>query len=147
MAAIKPRDLVRPEERLREAGEALDILAELIRTSPKLYDIRRVQDSVLAALKTPALAAKAVATLANVNSPEAQRALMDVASRDGSPLELRQAAVEAFRTSVQVHGLLLTTEEIRRQYERYNKSENADKDTQKVLGLLLDCIEAPSGKK
>ena len=44
LAAIKPRNLVRPEERLREAGEALDLLAELSRT-PKLYDIRRVQEA------------------------------------------------------------------------------------------------------
>jgi CheY-like chemotaxis protein len=143
LAEIKPRDLVQPEERLRQAGDALDLLAELARTSPKLYDIRRAQDSVISAMKIPSLAAKAVAVLANVNSPEAQQTLVATASRDTSPIELRQAAVEAFRASVQAHGILLKTDEILRQYDIYNQSKNADEATQKVLGLLLDCLEAP----
>jgi hypothetical protein len=142
LAAIKPRDLVRPEERLREAGEALELMAELSRTSPKLYDIRRLQDVLLAALKTSSLAPKAVAVLANINSPEAQRALVAVASRETSPIELRQAVVEAFRANVQAYGILLTTDEIRRQYDLYNQSEKADKASQKVFGLILDCLEA-----
>ncbi|MCC6124963.1 MAG: hypothetical protein IT426_08375 [Pirellulales bacterium] len=146
LASIKPRDLVRPEERLREAGEALDLLAEFGR-SPKLYDVRQIQEPVIAALKIPALAAKALAVLANVNSPESQRAMLDVANRDTSPVELRLAAVDAFRANVEKHGVLLTTAEIRRQYELYNKSEKADKAVQKVFGLILDCLEARSGKK
>jgi CheY-like chemotaxis protein len=141
LAALKPRDLVRPEERLRQAGEALDLLAELSRTS-KLYDIRRMQDSVLTALKTPALAAKAVAVLANINSLEAQQALVATASSDSSPMELRQATVEAFRANVHAYGVLLSPEEVRRQYDIYNKSEKADKATQQVLALILDCLEA-----
>ncbi len=143
LAAIEPRDLVPPDERLREAGEALDLLADLIRTSPKLYDVRRLQDSVLLALNTPSLAAKAVAVLANVNSLEAQQALVETASRETSPLELRQAAVAAFRSNVAANGVLLNKDEIRRQYDLYNKSETADKATQKLLGLILDCLEAP----
>jgi hypothetical protein len=143
LTAIKPRELVRPEERLRQAGEALDLLAELSRTSPKLYDLRRVQDSVLLALKTPSLAAKAIVILANINSPEAQQALVATASRDTSPMELRQAAVDAFRTNVQANGVLLNQEELRRQYDLYNKSETADKATQTILGLILDCLESP----
>lgn len=142
LVAIKPRDLVRPEERLSQAGVALNLLAELSR-SPKLYDIRRIQDSVITALKTPALAAKALAVLANVNSLEAQQALVATASSDASPMELRQAAVEAFRQNVHAFGVLLSDEEVRRQYDLYNKSEKADKAIQQVLGLILDCLEAP----
>ena len=115
------------------------------RTEPivdrKLYDLRRVQDAVLAALYNPKLAAKAVAVLANLNSAESQRALVEVASRFTLPLELRQAAATAFRQNTQKYGILLTTDEIRRQYRRYNESENMDAATQHVLGLILDCLE------
>ena len=57
-------------------------------------------------------------------------------------MELRLAAVDAFRANVQANGVLLKTDEVRRQYDLYNKSEKADKATQKVFGLILDCLEA-----
>ena len=53
---------------------------------------------------------------------------------------------QAFRRNSEKHGLLLTTGEIRTQYDRFNASENLDAPTQHVLGLILDCIEAPTAK-
>jgi hypothetical protein len=140
LATIKPRDLVSPEERLRQAGEALDLLAEVSK-SPKLYDIRLVQNSVISALKTPSLAAKALLVLANINSPESQLAILNIANSESSPMELRQAAADAFRANVQSNSVLLKTDEIRHQYDLYNGSEKADKDIQKVFGSILDCLE------
>ncbi len=142
LAALHPEESVGFEARQRQAARALDLLAELGRSSSKLYDLRRVQDSVVTALGNPKTAAKAVAVLAGINSAEAQRALVDTASRLVRPLALRQAAAAAFRQNVQDHGLLLTTAEIRQQYDRYNKSEKQDRATQHVLGLILDCLEA-----
>ncbi len=66
-----------------------------------------MQESVIAALYNPKLAVKAVAVLADVNSAESQRALVDVASRLTLPLELRQAAAKAFRQNTEKHGILL----------------------------------------
>jgi hypothetical protein len=37
--------------------------------------------------------------------------------------------------------VLLTTSEIRQQYDQYNASETADAATQQVLGSILDTIE------
>jgi hypothetical protein len=141
LAAIKPRDLVRPEERLRQAGEALDLLAEMSR-EPKLYDIRRVQESLFTALNSPSLAAKSLAVLANVNSPEAQQAIVGIANRGSSSPELRQAAADAFRANVQSHGVLLKTDEIRRQKELLEKSEKSDQDTHKVLESIVESLES-----
>ena len=62
--------------------------------------------------------------LANMNSAESQRALVEMASRLTLPLELRQAAAKAFRQNTEKHGILLTTDEIRQQYRRYNESKN-----------------------
>ena len=60
------------------------------------------------------------------------------------PRPVRQAAAAGFCKSIKQHGILLTTEEIRRQYDRYNQSEHQDAATQEILGRILDCIEAPS---
>ena len=106
-----------------------------------------MQKYVIAALYNPKLAAKAVGVLADINSAESQQALVEVASRFTLPLALRQAAAKAFRQNTQQHGILLTTEEIRRQYQRYNESEKLDAPTQHVLGLILDCLEVGVPKK
>lgn len=144
LAALKPQEFVGFEERQAQAAEALDMLAELGSGSGKLYDLRRAENAVLTALHMPSLGRKAVAVLAMINSPEAQRALVETASRAEESLELRQAAASAFRQNIQAHGILLTTEEIKKQYRQFNESNNQDTATQQILGLILDCLEAPT---
>ena len=147
LATLRPRDFVGFAARQRQAAEALDLLAELARSSANLYDLRSVQKYVITAVYNPRLAVKAVGVLAAINSAESQQTLVDVASRLTSPLPLRQAAAKAFRQNTQQHGILLTTAEIRRQYQRYNESEKLDRPTQHVLGLILDCLEVGAPKK
>ncbi len=142
LGTLAPAEFCDFDTRQRQAARALDLLAELSRSSAKLYDLRRVQDALLVALYNRRLAAKAVAVLANLNAAESQRALVEVASRFTQPLDLRQAAAAAFCENRAKHGILLTTEEIRAQYRRYNESEKQDAATQHVLGLILDCLEA-----
>jgi hypothetical protein len=141
LATLAPQEFVGIEARQRQAAVALDLLAELGRSSSKLYDLRSVQQHIIAAVYNPKLAVKAVGVLADVNSAESQRTLVDVASRNTLPLAVRKAAVKAFRQNTQLHGILLTSEEIRRQYQRYNESEKLDAATQHVLALVLDCLE------
>jgi CheY-like chemotaxis protein len=144
LMAIAPQEFVGFEVRQRQAALALELLAELAQSSSKLYDLRRVQDSVLVALYTPKLSDKAVAVLANLNSAESQRALVDVAGRFVLPLKLRQAAAKAFHENLRKYGILLTTAEIRAQYDHYNASAKMDAPTRHVLALILDCLEAPT---
>jgi hypothetical protein len=141
---LAPREFVGFDVRQQQAAKALDLWAELGESSSKLYDLRRVQDAVLAALRNPKLSMKAVAVLANVNSTESQQALVELASRFTQPVELRMASAEALRHNIQRHGILLTIDEIRAQYRRYNESEALDTATQRVLGLILDSLEAPT---
>jgi hypothetical protein len=82
--------------------------------------------------------------LGDLGTAESQRALVDLASRGTAPLGDRVAALSAFRQSTEKHGILLTIPQIRLQYDRYNQSANQDAAAQKILGLILDCIEAPS---
>jgi hypothetical protein len=144
LAALNPDEFVAFEERERQAGEALNMLAELGRAPGKLFDMHQAEKAVLMALNTPSLSRKAIAVLATINSPESQRALVETAGGAAQPLEIRQAAVSAFRENVQAHGILLTTEEIKKRYQQYNESKNRDAASQKILGLILDCLEAPT---
>jgi hypothetical protein len=67
---------------------------------------------------------------------------VNLASRSSLAAGARQHAAEAFRENVRAHGVLLTTDEIHDQYDRYNASATADTQTQAILGALLDTIES-----
>jgi CheY-like chemotaxis protein len=138
-------DVLTATERKRQAGLALDWLAELSRPQGgSLYDLYRVEDTVLAALAVPGLSAKACVVLGNLGTPAAQQALVDLAARKETPLADRKAALEGFRTAIQRRGILLTTAKIQSLYDRYNRGAGEAPASQAVLGLILDCIEAPT---
>lgn len=137
-------DRANAAERRLHAAMALDWLIQLSAEPQCLYDLSRDEGVLLAALAVPGLTAKACAALGNLGTPGAQQALVDLASGKASPLADRKAAVEGFRTAVQRRGLLLTIPKIQLQYDRYNQSAREDRKTQAVLGMILDCIEAPA---
>jgi hypothetical protein len=126
------------------AGMALDHLATLAadRNKYAMYDVLRQQQSADAALYVPDLSARAAKVLGLIGSPRAQESLLDFASQNTLPMELRQTAAKEFAAAVERRGVLLTTGLINRQYERYNESESLSVDTQQLLGSILDTIEA-----
>jgi CheY-like chemotaxis protein len=136
------RGAVGGEERDRQAERALDWLNEMSQTPPGLYNLRRIERAVAAALERPEFGRKAANVLAGFGTASSQKALVDLASQPLRPLEVRQAGAAAFTESVVRYGTLLTTAEIARQYERYNQSETQDRETQSLLGSMLDAIEA-----
>lgn len=135
-------EITAPPERQAQALRALGWLHALAAEGAGIYDVTRAEEAALGALRVPELSVPAAALLAHLGTPDAQRALVDVASTNAWPLETRQRAAEAFRDSVVRRGKLLTTGEIERQYDRYNASETLDAETQRVLGFVLDVIEA-----
>jgi hypothetical protein len=140
--ALTPREFVGFSERLELAVRALDCLARLSNTSGRLYDMRRVEDAVLAGLLVPRLSGHAVAVLANLGTQASQQALVDLASRFVNPLRVRKSASIAFAVNVGRFGLLLDREAIRVQYARYNQSVSQDLATQQVLASVLNTIES-----
>ena len=92
----------------------------------------------------PTLSVPACEVLAQLGTPEAQRALVELASRAVQPLAARRAAAAAFRLNTEKFGVLLSAAEVRRQYDRYKQSGQQDAATQRVLSSLLDSIEAPT---
>jgi CheY-like chemotaxis protein len=139
---VSGRASVPPAERAAMAGQALDWLGQLLAREHTLYDLQRQAPVVEAALYLPEMTERSVTALALLGTPASQRALVDFASHLSVPIAARQQAARAFAESVQRHGILLTEEEILRQYDRYNASESADAATQQVLSSLLDALES-----
>jgi hypothetical protein len=146
LSALSARDQIAPKERAAMAAQALAWLSELLARNQSFYDLRREEPVIQAALYQPELAGGAVTALALLGTPESQRALVDYASQPSIAIDTRQQAAAAFQKSVARSGILLTEEEILRQYDRYNASATADADTQKVLGNILDTLESVRDK-
>lgn len=144
LVGLLGRERVAPAERQSQTAQALKWLAALSGDKRAVFDFHRAEEAALAALFLPSVAPDAIVVAGNLATPESQQALVDLASRWTQPLELRGAAVRSFRHSVEENGILLTTDQILRQYDRYNESETLGVATQQVLGLILDTIETPA---
>ncbi len=142
LTTLSGRFAVPADVRAAEAVEAVTWLSRLTSGERPFYKIRRAEPVIEAALYGTAAAQPAIAALGRLGAPESQRALVDFASQPTLSIASRSQAANAFRESVAAHGLLLTSDEILNQYDRYNASELSDADTQRVLGSLLDSIES-----
>ena len=147
LETLDPAEFEPAAVRLAQAGRALELLADLAQSPPGLYDLRRAEQSAVAAVNNPKLAGKALAVLAAAGAPAAQRALVELASRPFQPLPVRQAAYESFRQSTAKFGVLLGREEVLRQYRRYNDSVKEDAGSRRLLSLILDCLELAAARK
>jgi HEAT repeat protein len=143
LAAIAGPDFITPRERIYFAQVALEAFARYAAApgAYAFYEPARVQDSMIKAVDQPELSLFAVRALGMLGTARAQRSLVDVASQHARPLELRQAAAVAFREAVAREHLQLTTTEVLLQYKLYNLSEHLDRETQAVLGHVLDTLE------
>jgi HEAT repeat protein len=142
LAALSGRFATPPNTRAAEAVQALTWLSMLADGNRPFYKIRRSEPVIEAALYNPDSATPAIIALAKLGTADSQTALVNFASQPTLPLDSRAAAADGFRDSVAKHGVLLTTDQIYTQYDRYNASETADAGTQRVLGAVLDAIES-----
>ena len=147
LLALPGREAVALDERRHQALQSLRWLAELSGSDQKIFNVQRAQAPAMAALFSSDLGSDAIAILGNLGTPEAQTSLVDLASRWTQPLEVRKAAAEAFWKNTAEHGILLTSKQLRVQYDRYNQSRHRDSSTQQILASILNCIEAPSKAK
>lgn len=134
---------VPPAVRLLQARDALDWLghfAEYSKTYP-MYDVVRARDAAIKAVGQPALRDPAINLLGYLGDEESQKLLVAAASRKANSAETRQRAANAFGRAVVRRGMMLRKAEVQARYDRYNASEAEDKQTQEILGQLLDIIE------
>jgi len=144
LAELAPEETVSLAQRQRQSARALELLIEMGKMPGAIFDLRRAQSAVLVALTNPDenIAALAAEFLAGLNAAEAQRALAELAGNDAKPLALRLRAAGCFARNVEKHGILLSTAEIRRQYDRFNSADKQDADSRRALGMVLDALEA-----
>lgn len=110
------------------------------------YNLLKHEETVFRMLYIAGKARQAAAIAARLGTARAQRELANFASQNGQALADRQSAVDGFAAAVKEFGLLLTTDEIRLQYQRYNSSAAETKDVQAVFGGILDAIEKKAPK-
>jgi hypothetical protein len=127
--------------RTQQAVQALDWIAKLLAENGPYDELRREASLVNRTLFVPELAPSAVRVLAALGTAESQAALADYASATTLPIEIRQQAAAGLAASFERYGIRLTSAQILRQYDRYNASEQADVDTQALLGGILDSLE------
>ena len=106
------------------------------------YNFGSHQEQLLGLLYHPEFTASAAKILASQPTAVAQRAMLGFVSQSDLPIAARERVVDAFEAAVNRGGTMLTTDDIELQYERYNASESLPVETQKVLGRVLDIIEA-----
>lgn len=147
LVALAGHNSVSPDERAAQSKQAIVWLGQLLADGPKFYDLRRQTDVIEAAALRPQAASESIAALAVLGTPAGQRALADLASLQTTSIATRREAAQAFDRNVQQHGLLLTSDEILRQYDRYNASATADAESQQVLGTVLDAIESQRSRQ
>ena len=129
------------DERKAQAIAALDWLVALSERPQRVFDLRRQESALEQALYKPELSARAATALGQLGTVKSQKTLLELADSGLQPLAARQAAVAAFASSVRKHGLLLTRDEIMRQYDVYNANAGRDADTHTVLSAILDAFE------
>ncbi|PQO43993.1 HEAT repeat domain-containing protein [Blastopirellula marina] len=141
--ALQGRLLVDAAERRDRSAKSLASLAQLSSDPAyKFYDLILYEKTLASLLGNAASVEDAATMLANLATPTAQLALVETASEISRPLVDRQIAAKAFDDAVKRNGLRLTRFHILQQYDRYNASENYDRETQQVLASLLDTMEA-----
>jgi hypothetical protein len=139
---------VPPIERLRFSKEAATWL-EKIASDPelrKIYNLTEYQQQLGTALFAPEISGNISSVLAQVPTRVGQRALLSAVNDSGLPIENRRVAAKAFNDAIVRGGTMLTTREIRDQYDRYNASEFESTESQQVLSAVLDSIEQRSGR-
>lgn len=141
---IAGRNLIGRDERMDMAAESLDALSQLVeQPSPApSYELIRHEAQIIRALPVAGLSPRVARLLGLLGTPKAQSALIDFASQFGRPIADREAAAAAFAVAVKRRGILLTKDQIRLQYDRYNSSEGQDAKAQSVLSSILDAIES-----
>ncbi len=130
-------------DRYRHATAAASWLAKVSTDRQRFgfYQLGSYQDQLVGLLYRPGLDEVGCQILANLGTPMAQRELANFASQKSVAPQRRRFAADSLRQAFEKGSILLTRDQIRQQYDRYNASEQDRKENQAILGSILDSIE------
>lgn len=130
------------EVRQQQAAWAIEQLAAFAEKPVPWLDARAIARSIQSTLYAKGMLPRMVDFLADAGTASGQLELVQLAAENGLPLPTRQLAALAFARSVQKHGILLESEQVLKQYARYNANAGKNQDTHKVMTIVLDAMEA-----
>jgi hypothetical protein len=142
LSVVAGRNASSAAKRAAQARQAIAWIESLMSKKRDFYELAQATPAIETALYRADATEPAIAALTQLGTPDSQRTLLGVANQTALPTAQRLQAVAAFRASVAENGLLLTTDEIVAQYDRYNASAQTDAGTQQILGAVLDAIES-----
>jgi CheY-like chemotaxis protein len=135
---------VPPEIRQHHAVRAIVALVQFAEQPVPWLDARAISRSVERSLDYPAMTAAVASMLASTGTASGQSELVQLVARESLPLATRELAAIAFARSVAKFGILLTSDQILAQYDRYNTNAGRNRDTHKVMLVILEAMEAKS---
>jgi hypothetical protein len=135
------RSYLTNQERKAQALAAIEWLVALSESPRRVFNIEGIEPAILPLVYVPEVAGRAAELLAAIGTDEAQRTFVELADSPIQSLPMRKAAVAALARSMRKYGILLTSDEIARQYDLYNANAGRDAETHEVLGAVLDVIE------
>lgn len=135
------------QERLAQADRAIEVMNQLLGSNRGFYRLRAASGMIAQSVRPDGSNEAVWQLLARLGTHDSQVALLSYVSGPALAIESRRAAAKAFAASVERFGVRLTSGEIARQYDRYNASEADTRESQEVLGLVLDSIEAGRTKR
>jgi CheY-like chemotaxis protein len=130
-------------ERAEYAVRALQYLAHYA-SHPERYpffDVLNQQERLLGGLASPARAADTCQVLGQLGTADAQSRLLEMVNNLQLPISLRRVAADSFAVAVRKRGLMLSRQQILRQYDRYNASAGEPAASQQILADVLDVLE------
>ena len=130
-------------DRYRHAVLAAKWLAKISSDRQRFgfYELGCHQEQLAGLLYRPGLEESASQILSNLGTPLAQRELVSFASQGSNPIDSRRVAAESLGRSIETGSTLLTRDQIKQQYDRYNASEKEPEESREVLGSILDSFE------
>jgi hypothetical protein len=135
------------EVRQQQAAWAIGQLAGFAEKPVPWLDARSISRSIENSLYTKGMTPRMVDFLADAGTATGQRELVQLAAREALPRATRELAALAFARSVAKHGTLLSSDQILELYDRYNANAGKNKDTHKVMLIVLEAMEAKGGEQ
>lgn len=131
--------------RIHHASEALTWLEQMAsdRRSYGFYDVVNLQPALEGALVSRDLSSQAARVMAQLGTPQAQAALLDLVAQNSLPLAQRRAAADALVEAIRRKRVQLAPSQIMLQYQRYQQpGDGLDSATRQLLGVILSRIDA-----
>jgi hypothetical protein len=128
----------------REQGDlAVQALGNLVENPRPWFDLRTAELALLARMDQAVGSEGTIRALGALGTPAAQRRLVELIGNSLAPMPERELALTALKDSIRRHGILLTTDQLLAQYDRYHASQGEAAEEQRLLSSLLDALEAP----